>query len=124
MQDSPEVAAARIEVERARARLFDCFRAFEALLLDLRQQLTPRHIMSQIVDGAKNKGADLAEGAVDAIKARPLAATGVIAALTMFLARKPMMDFAGQLADSGTNKKKNQKRRKAPSSRKHTEAVE
>ena len=54
--------------------------------------------------GAKEKGADLAEDAVDAVRARPLAATGVVAAITMFLAREPLMDLAGKLVDGSETK--------------------
>ena len=46
--------------------------------------------------GAKEKGADLAENTVDAVRARPIAATGVVAAIAMFLAREPLMDLAGK----------------------------
>ena len=46
--------------------------------------------------GARDKGADLAEDAVDAVRARPVAADGVVAAITLFLARDPLMDLAGK----------------------------
>ena len=49
--------------------------------------------------GAKEKGADLAEDAVDAVRSRPLAATGVVAAIAMFLAREPLIDLAGKLVE-------------------------
>jgi phage protein D len=49
-------------------------------------------------EDAKDKGADLAENAVDAVRARPLASTGVVAAVAMFLAREPLMELAGKLA--------------------------
>ena len=54
---------------------------------------------------AKNKGADLAEDAVDAVKKRPVATGGVIAALTMFLAREPIKDGITNLYDAMTSKK-------------------
>jgi hypothetical protein len=106
MTDSPEVLAARIEAGRARARFLASVRAFEAPILDLKRQLTPGHIMGGAWDAAKSKGADLAEDAVDAVRARPLAATGVVAAITMFLAREPLIDLAGKLASGVTGKRK------------------
>jgi hypothetical protein len=65
-------------------------------------------------EGAKSKGADLVEDAVDAVKARPLATTGVIAAITMFLARGPLMDLAGQLVDGISAKKTKQAKKTTP----------
>jgi hypothetical protein len=124
MTDSPEVAAARIHAARARARFFESVRAFEAPILDLKSQLTPSHIMGDAWDAAKGKSADLVEEAVDAVKARPIAATGVVAAIAMFLAREPLMDLAGKLVDGVTDKQKTRKRRKAKPTPSDTEAVE
>ena len=105
MTDAPEVAAAKIEAARARTRFFASLRAFEFPLLELKRQLTPSHIVGDAWDAAKSKGADLAEDAVDAVRARPIAAAGVVAAITMFLAREPLMDLAGQLV-GGISKKR------------------
>jgi hypothetical protein len=94
--DGPQTAAARVEVDRARAQLRASVMALETPLLRLKDQLTPSHIVKDLVEGAKHKGADLAEDAVDAVRARPIAATGVVAALALFLAREPLMDLAGR----------------------------
>jgi hypothetical protein len=94
--DTPRTAAARIEVDRARGQLRASVMALETPLLRLKDQLTPSHIAKDLIEGAKNKGADLAEDAVDAVRARPIAATGVVAALALFLAREPLMDLAGK----------------------------
>ena len=103
MTDGPEIAAARAEVERRRSRVM-------ATAQELQERLSPKTLARGAWEGAKDKGADLAEDAVDAVKARPLAATGVVAALTMFLAREPLMDLAGKLVDG--MKSKPRKRRK------------
>ena len=125
MKDTPEIAAARAEAERARQRFLDSLRAFERPLLDLKSELTPSHIMGEAWDAAKEKGADLAEDAVDAVKARPLAAGGVVAAITLFLAREPLMDLAGKVAQSFTAKRKTKRPQKTPRKTKtDTEAVE
>lgn len=114
MTDTPEVAAARSEAERRRSRLM-------ATAHELQDRLSPKTLARGAWEGAKGKGADLAEDAVDAVKARPIAATGVVAAITMFLAREPLMDLAGRLVDGA--KDKTRKRRKAPQKQK-TEAAE
>ena len=96
MIDSPKVAAARIEVERTRAALLDTAK-------ELQQRLQPKSLASEAWDKAKIKGADLAEDAVDAVKKRPVAVGGVVAALTMFLAREPLKDAAVGLYDAMTS---------------------
>ena len=86
---------------------------------ELQERLSPKVLAKDAWQGAKEKGADLAEDAVDAVKARPLAATGVVAAITMFLAREPLMDLAGKLVDSVGDKRKTRTARKAKQT--HTE---
>jgi hypothetical protein len=97
MSESPKVVAARIEVERRRADLMDTVR-------ELQERLQPRTLASEAWEKAKEKGADLAEDAVDAVKSRPVAVGGVVAALTMFLAREPIKDAAVKLYDAMTSK--------------------
>lgn len=105
MSDTPKVASARIEVEKRRAALIDTVR-------ELQHRIKPRALASEALDNlagevwerAKNRGADLAEDAVDAVRARPLAAGGAVAALTMFLAREPLINLAKRMFSS--NKKK------------------
>jgi hypothetical protein len=102
MAESPEVVALRLEAEHRRARLMGTAQ-------QLQERLSPKTLARGAWQGTKEKGADLAENAVDAVRARPLAATGVIAAITMFLAREPLMDFAGKLAESVSAKRKTRK---------------
>ena len=98
MTDTPKVAAARIEVERTRASLIDSAR-------DLQARLQPKVLANEAWEKAKTKGADLAEDAVDAVKKRPVAAGGLVAALTMYLAREPIKDGITNLYDAMTSKK-------------------
>jgi hypothetical protein len=101
--DSPEIAAARVEVDRRRTHLLSTAH-------ELQDRLSPRTLARGAWQGTKEKGADLAEDAVDAVRARPLAATGVVAAIALFLAREPLMDIATKLVDRA--KGKSRKRRK------------
>ena len=71
---------------------------------ELQQRLQPKTLASEALEKAKVKGADLAEDAVDAVKSRPVAVGGVVAALTMFLAREPIKDAAVKLYDAMTSK--------------------
>jgi hypothetical protein len=91
------VKEAEFETDRARARLL-------ATLNELSHQFEPQKLMQEAWEKAKDKGADLAEDAVDAVRARPLAASGVIAAITMFLVRGPLIELAGKIFSSSKNK--------------------
>jgi hypothetical protein len=103
--EPPEIAAARVEVERSRSRLISTGH-------ELQERLSPRTLARSTWEGAKIKGADLAEDAVDAVRSRPFAATGVVAAIAVFLARQPLMDLAGKLAGGASKKRTTSKRRK------------
>ena len=118
--DTPQVAAARIEAERARARLMDTAR-------ELQERLSPGALAQNAWQGAKEKGADLAEEAVDAVRRRPAIASGVVAAIALFLAREPLIDMAGKLADGVTTKRKAKKtkaRSKSKSKETKTETID
>jgi ElaB/YqjD/DUF883 family membrane-anchored ribosome-binding protein len=117
VKDGPQVAAARVEAERRRGRLM-------ASAEQLQERLSPGRLTRDAWQGAKEKGADLAEEAVDAVRSRPLTTGGIVAAITLFLAREPLMDLAGKIAGSFTAKRATRKQRKASKTRKDTEAVE
>jgi ElaB/YqjD/DUF883 family membrane-anchored ribosome-binding protein len=111
VKDSPEIAAARIEAERARARLM-------ASAHELQDRLSPKTLARDAWRGAKAKGADMAEDAVDAVRSRPVTATGVVAALALFLAREPLFDLAGKLVGGAKGVKRK------PRKKKQTETVQ
>lgn len=92
MSEPKKVRAARAEVETCKAEMIDTVR-------ELQQRLQPSTLASGAWEAAKNKGANLAEDAVDAVKSRPLAVGGVAAALALFLARDPIKDAAKRLYD-------------------------
>ena len=98
MTDTPKVSAARIDVARTRAALIETARELQA-------RLQPKTLANEAWEKAKNKCADLAEDAVDAVKKRPVATGGVVAAVTMFLAREPIKDAVSNLYDAMTSKK-------------------
>ena len=95
MSDAPKVTAARIEVERTRGALLDT-------ASELLERFQPHNLVDDIWEQAKNKGADLAEGAVDAVAKRPVAVGGVVAALAMFLAREPLKAATVKFYDAMT----------------------
>jgi ElaB/YqjD/DUF883 family membrane-anchored ribosome-binding protein len=112
-----QVKAAELEVDRTRGRL-------TASLQELSRQFAPHRLMEEVWEKAKDKGADLAEDAVDAVRARPYAATGVVAAIAMFIAREPLMDLAGKLVNGVSEKRAGRKRRKARKTEIQTETMQ
>ncbi len=106
MKETAKVVAARIEVAKRRAALIDVVR-------ELQVRLQPATLATEAWEKAKNKGADLAEGAVDAVKARPVAVGGIAAALAMFLAREPIKDAAVKFYDAMTSRDAAKSRRPA-----------
>ncbi|HEX3676677.1 MAG TPA: hypothetical protein VHU79_04705 [Sphingomicrobium sp.] len=104
MSDDP-VRTAEFEVDRARSKLIGSLR-------ELLRQFEPHLLMQEAWEKAKDKGADLAEDAVDAVSKRPLTTGAVIAGIVAFLARDSLMNAVGKLATRA--KGKSRKRRKAP----------
>ena len=90
MSDDRQIDAARIEVERSRTRLMGSAQ-------QLQERLNPKTLARGAWEDAKDKGAGLAEDAVDAVRARPLAAGGAVAALSMFLAREPLSNLVKRM---------------------------
>jgi hypothetical protein len=115
--DTPQVAAARIQAEKARAQLMETAR-------ELQERLSPAVLAQNAWEGAKSKGADLAEDAVDAVRKRPALATGIVAALAMFFAREPLIDAAGKLTSGAKTKRRAKKAAKAYNKQMNTETIE
>ena len=84
------------EVARSREQVVET-------LHELADLLAPKKIAKNVWESAKVKGADMAEDAVDAVKRRPVAATGLVAAITMFLAREPIKNGIVNLYDAMTS---------------------
>ncbi|HEX2763664.1 MAG TPA: DUF3618 domain-containing protein [Allosphingosinicella sp.] len=80
---APELTRAKAEAEAARRRL-------AASAAALHQRLKPATLASNAWEGVKGKGSDLADGAVEAVKGRPVAVSAALGAFTLFLAREPI----------------------------------
>jgi hypothetical protein len=77
------VEQAKRDAIRARGRL-------ESTLGALQQRLHPSSLAGEAWGGVKDKSADLADGALQAVKKRPAIASAAIGALALFLAREPI----------------------------------
>lgn len=103
---NPRIVAAQAKVADARGSLIETAR-------ELQQRLQPKTLAREAWESAKVKGADIAEEAVDAVKRRPVATGGIIAAITMFLAREPIKDGVSKIYDAMTSDKAHASPRKA-----------
>ena len=95
------------EVARSREQVVET-------LHELADLLAPQKIAKTVWESAKVKGADMAEDAVDAVKRRPVAATGLVAAITMFLAREPIKNGIVNLYDAMTSDEDEEKEAPVP----------
>ena len=78
-----EITEARRKAVRARER-------FDRTLAAAQDRLSPGNLAEEAWDGVKDKGADLAEGALEAVKSRPKAVSLALGAFALFLARAPI----------------------------------
>lgn len=74
---------AKHEAVQARARL-------ETTVADLQQRLRPGSLAGEAWGGVKDKSADLADGALKAVKKRPAAVSLALGVFALFLARRPI----------------------------------
>jgi hypothetical protein len=89
-----EIARAKSEAEAARARL-------SATLGELQRRLKPHTLANNAWEDIKDKGGALADDAVEAVKARPVAAGAAVGAVLLFLARSPIKSAAIRLFGGG-----------------------
>ena len=125
--EPPSVVEARERAHHAQTRLFATFDELLDAFKDMQKRFEPSHLARDAWEAAKSKGADVAEDAVDAVAKRPVAATGVAAAIALFLARGPLLNLAGKLVKGKPKaekpKPKTSKPRKASAKKVETETA-
>ena len=84
------VYEARLKAEATRRQLL-------ATATELQERLRPGTIATHAWEGVKDKSGALADDAVEAVKARPVAAASLLAAFTLFLARQPIRSAVSKL---------------------------
>ncbi|MFN3388677.1 MAG: DUF3618 domain-containing protein [Allosphingosinicella sp.] len=78
-----EIRKKKIAAELARQRL-------TGTVTQLQHRLKPATLAGNAWDGVKERSADIADDAIEAVKARPVAASAAVGAVTLFLARQPI----------------------------------
>jgi hypothetical protein len=86
-----------MRVYQARQRAEDARRQLLATATELQERLRPGTIATNAWEGVKDKGGELADDAVEAVKARPVAAASALAVVTLFLARQPIKSAMSRL---------------------------
>jgi hypothetical protein len=81
---------AKQEAELARRRL-------AATAAELQQRLKPGTLAHSAWAGVKDKGGEIADDAVEAVKARPVPVAAALTAFTLFLARAPLRAAVSRL---------------------------
>lgn len=89
-----DLIAAKREAEQARRRL-------AATAAELQQRLKPGTLASNAWSGVKDKSGEMADGAVEAVKARPVPVAAALTAFTLFLARAPLKAAVSRLFSDG-----------------------
>lgn len=97
------------EIERAKRDAVRARGRFESTLAAVQARLRPGNLAEEAWDGVKDKGADLADGALQAVKQRPGTVSMALGAFALFLARKPLARAARRLIsdESGGNEDEN-----------------
>ena len=90
------------DVEQAKRNAAVARVRLDSHIAALQLRLRPANLAGEAWDGVKDKSADLAEGAFEAVKKRPAAVSAALGALALFLAREPLKRAAVRLI-SGAN---------------------
>ena len=78
------------DVEQAKREVGAARRRLESTLGALQLRLRPGNLAGEAWDGVKDKSADLADGALSAVRKRPAAVSVALGAFALFLAREPL----------------------------------
>lgn len=78
------------ELAKAEANSVEARQQLARTVVALQSRLKPSALAREAIDDLKEVGGEMARSGVEAVKRNPLPALGVVAALTAFVARKPL----------------------------------
>ena len=78
------------EISKAKRAALQARDRFDRTLAAVQHRFSPGNLAEEAWDGVKDKSADLAEGALEAVKSRPKAVSLALGAFALFLARAPL----------------------------------
>ena len=79
-----------VDLEQGKREVAAARRRVESTLGALQLRLKPGNLAGEAWDGVKDKSADLADGALTAVRKRPAAVSVALGAFALFLARDPL----------------------------------
>lgn len=85
-----QLERAKVEAELAKKRL-------SSTVGELQTRLKPANLASEAWSGVRDKGEDFADSTMQTVRERPAAASGIAAAIVLFLARGPLWRGAKRL---------------------------
>jgi hypothetical protein len=85
------------QLEQAKRNAVMARRRLDSSLVAVQQRLRPGNLAGEAWDGVKDKSADLADGALEAVRKRPAAVSVALGAFALFLARKPLARTVSRL---------------------------
>lgn len=88
------------ELEQAKRDVAAARRRLESTLGALQLRLQPGNLAGEAWDGVKDKSADLADGALTAVRKRPAAVSVALGAFALFLAREPLKRAVTRMVSS------------------------
>jgi len=88
-------------LEQAKREAVAAQARFWATLGEAQQRLRPASLAGEAWSGVKGKSADLAGGAIEAVKRRPATVSLVLGGLAIFLARAPIKRAVTRLISGG-----------------------
>jgi hypothetical protein len=97
------------EIEETRRAALLAKARFESTLAAAQHRLSPGNLAEEAWDGVKDKGVDMAEGALQAVKSRPKAVSLALGAFAIFLARAPLKRAVSRIISGGANEDGNDK---------------
>ena len=78
------------DLEQAKRDVVMARRRFDSTLVAVQQRMKPANLAGEAWDGVKEKGTDIAEGTLAAVKKRPAAVSAALGVFALFLAREPI----------------------------------
>jgi len=81
-----DLERAKLEAELAKKKL-------TSTMSMLQERLRPGNLASEAWSGVRGKSAEVADNTLQSVKDRPMAVSGVVAAIVLFLMRHPLMNL-------------------------------
>ena len=78
------------ELVKAEANSVEARQQLARTVIALQSRLKPSALAREAIEDLKGAGGEMARSGVEAVKRNPLPALGVVAAMTAFVARKPL----------------------------------